>query len=144
MVKILVRAPTGSKIFRIAFSDLVKDFTNQVAEAFHFEPDKTRLYLDHNLTKPVNDSGHILKAKIPDINKNPVVYVKYTGKLPNSETCTLTSYSNAADEFIGKEDAKTAEIQNFQSFMMNMFNVMLKKHNIILIICAKGVNQHLN
>lgn len=137
MVKILVRAPTGSKIFRIAFSDLVKDFTNQVAEAFHFEPDKTRLYLDHNLTKPVNDSGHILKAKIPDINKNPVVYVKYTGKLPNSETCTLTSYSNAADEFIGKEDAKTAEIQNFQSLWgkravgANFFDIRKRKLPVI-------------
>ncbi|KAK8895808.1 hypothetical protein M9Y10_013693 [Tritrichomonas musculus] len=115
MVKLLVRGPVGSKVFRVALSDQVKDFVKIAAESFHLDPNKTRLYLDHNFNTPINDSGHFLRANIPNINRNPVVYIKYSGELPKVETCSLTSYSNGADKIIGKDDNKTEEIKNFQA-----------------------------
>lgn len=41
------------------------------------------------------------------------------------------SLSNHFNELLEKNQSLNSEIQNFQSFMMNMFNVMPKKHNNI-------------
>lgn len=123
MVKIYVRTPVGGAVFRINFSDLVKDLIAKVGEYFKLDPQKIQLFVDQGYKQKIDEGLIILKSKIPNINKYPYIYANYTGEIPKNGSLR-NNKNNEEDDSIYKEAEKLDEVKDLKKmFGQNAFGV---------------------